>query len=89
MPIAGRMMEVYMENKKLYRSQTDRMIAGVCSGLGQYAGLDPTIVRVIFALLVVFGVGSGLLIYLILMLIIPLEPAAGQVVDQTTDEPKG
>jgi phage shock protein C len=50
------------------------MIAGVCGGLGKYAGIDPTVVRLIFALLVVLGVGSGLLIYLILMLIVPLEP---------------
>lgn len=63
-----------MDSRKLYRSREDRMIAGVCGGLGKYAGIDPTVVRLIFALLVVLGVGSGLLIYLILMLIIPLEP---------------
>ena len=63
-----------MDGRKLYRSRDDRMIAGVCGGLGQYVGIDPTVIRVIFALLVVFGVGSGLLIYLVLMLIIPLEP---------------
>lgn len=63
-----------MDSRKLYRSREDRMIAGVCGGLGKYAGIDPTVVRLIFALLVVLGVGSGLLIYLILMLIVPLEP---------------
>lgn len=63
-----------MDSRRLYRSRADRMIAGVCGGLGQYVGIDPTVIRVIFALLVVFGVGSGLLIYLVLMLIIPLEP---------------
>ena len=63
-----------MDGRKLYRSRDDRMIAGVCGGLGQYVSIDPTVIRVIFALLVVFGVGSGLLIYLVLMLIIPLEP---------------
>jgi phage shock protein C len=78
-----------MENKKLYRSQTDRMFAGVCGGLGQYTGLDSTVIRVIFALLVVFGVGSGLLIYFILMLIVPLEPSGGPAVDQSGDEAKG
>jgi len=77
-----------MENKKLYRSQTERMFAGVCGGLGQFIGLDPTVVRVIFALLAVFG-GSGLLIYLILMLIVPLEPGDGAGTDASTGEAKG
>jgi len=76
-----------MENKKLYRSQSERMFAGVCGGLGQFIGMDPTVVRVIFALLAVFG-GSGLLIYLILMLIVPLEPTGGPA-DQPGDEAQG
>jgi len=63
-----------MDVKKLYRSSTDKMIAGVCGGLGKYLGLDPTLLRLMFALLVVFGVGSGVLVYLILMIVIPLEP---------------
>jgi phage shock protein C len=64
-----------MESKKLYRSNTDKMIAGVCGGLGQYFGVDPTLIRLIFALLVVFGVGSGVLLYIVLAIVIPLEPA--------------
>lgn len=63
-----------METKKLYRSRTDRMIAGVCGGLGKYLGIDPTLVRLVFALLVLFGVGSGLVLYIILMVIVPEEP---------------
>ena len=63
-----------MEGKKLYRSNTNKMIAGVCGGLGQYLGMDPTLVRLIFALLVFLGVGSGLVLYIILALIVPLEP---------------
>jgi len=61
--------------KKLYRSRTDRWFAGVCGGLGDYFGIDPTLVRVLF---VIFGLtfGSGLLIYLILWLLIPIEPEA-------------
>jgi phage shock protein C len=77
-----------MENKKLYRSQSERMFAGVCGGLGQFIGMDPTVVRVIFALLAVFG-GSGLLIYLILMLIVPLEPTDSPAADSPADEAKG
>jgi phage shock protein C len=71
-------------SKKLYRSRTERWFAGVCGGLGQYFGLDPTLMRVLFVL---FGLtfGSGFLVYLVLWIIIPLEPeAAGQT--ETTGE---
>lgn len=63
-----------METKKLYRSKTDKMISGVCGGLAQYFGVDTTLVRLVFALLVFFGVGSGLLLYIILAIVMPLEP---------------
>ena len=57
--------------KKLYRSRSNRMLFGVCGGLGEYIGIDPTIVRLIF---VFSGVGIGL--YFIAALIIPEEPQA-------------
>jgi len=79
---------VIVENKKLYRSQTDRILAGVCGGLGQYLGLDPTVIRVIFAVLTVFS-GTGLLLYIILMLIIPLEPSGSMTSGRPEDEAKG
>ena len=63
-----------METKKLYRSKTDKMISGVCGGLAQYFGVDATLVRLVFALLVFFGVGSGVLLYIILAIVMPLEP---------------
>ncbi|MEX2534882.1 MAG: PspC domain-containing protein [Trueperaceae bacterium] len=59
-----------MNDKKLTRSRTDKMIAGVCGGLSQYLGIDSTIVRLIFAVLLVFGGGGGIL-YLILWLVMP------------------
>ena len=59
--------------KRLHRSRTDRMIAGVCGGLGRYFGIDPTLVRLAFVV-IALAVGSGLLAYLILWIIIPLEP---------------
>jgi len=59
-----------MEVKKLRRSSSDRVISGVCGGLGDYFGIDATIVRLIFVLLGLFG-GHGLLIYLILLLVMP------------------
>ena len=44
-----------METKKLYRSKTDKMISGVCGGLAQYFGVDATVVRLVFALLVFYA----------------------------------
>jgi phage shock protein PspC (stress-responsive transcriptional regulator) len=55
--------------KKLRRS-ANKMIAGVCGGLAEYLGMDATIVRVIYALLVLFG-GVGILLYIILALLMP------------------
>jgi len=51
-------------------------LAGVCGGLGQYLGIDSTVVRLIFALLVFLGVGSGIILYIILAMIMPLEPGS-------------
>jgi phage shock protein C len=61
------------EGKRLYRSRTDRKIAGICGGFGTYFGVDPVIFRIVWALLVL-GYGAGLVVYLICWLAIPLEP---------------
>ncbi|WP_374048014.1 PspC domain-containing protein [uncultured Actinomyces sp.] len=58
---------------RLYRSRTDRYIGGVCGGLARTYNWDPTLVRIV-ALLLILGMGSGLLVYLILWAIVPLEP---------------
>jgi phage shock protein C len=70
--------------KKLYRSNDDRWIAGVCGGIAEYFNLDPTLIRVLFIL---FGliVGGGLIIYLILWLVIPQAPA--DAVQEPVEEP--
>ncbi len=62
-----------MNDKKLYRSRTERMIAGVCGGLANYFSIDPTIVRLIFVLLLITG-SAGFWIYIVLMLVVPEEP---------------
>lgn len=59
--------------KKLYRSNTDRKLCGVCGGFAEYFDLDPTIIRLIFIFLTLFG-GGGLLIYLICALVVPKSP---------------
>jgi phage shock protein PspC (stress-responsive transcriptional regulator) len=58
--------------KKLYRSKTNKMLAGVCGGLGEYANLDPTIVRLIAVLIGLSG--AGLVAYLVCAVIIPEKP---------------
>lgn len=63
---------------RLYRSQTDRMLGGVCGGLAKYLQIDLTIIRLFFVVLTLLG-GFGPLLYLILWVVIPLE---GQV-DET------
>lgn len=60
--------------KRIYRSRTDRVIAGVCGGLAAYIPVDPVIVRIIAVLLGLWSFGTVLLVYLILALLIPLEP---------------
>jgi phage shock protein PspC (stress-responsive transcriptional regulator) len=57
--------------RRLYRSRTDRMLFGVCGGLGKYLGIDPTIIRVIFVLLAFTG--FGILAYILLAIIAPVE----------------
>ena len=64
-----------MNEKRLTRVEDGRVIAGVCAGLARYLGVDPTVVRIIFVLLALFAAG-GVLIYLILWLIMPVESAA-------------
>jgi phage shock protein C len=61
------------EGKRLYRSRNDRMISGVAAGLGEYLGIDPTVVRLLF-LLGLFAGGSSVPIYLVMMIIVPEEP---------------
>ncbi len=71
--------------KRLYRSETDRIIAGVCGGLAEFFAVDSTLVRVIFALLVVFG-GSGILLYILLWLFIPTESKVTGLSEETVKE---
>lgn len=62
-----------MEPKKLYRSRTDKVFAGVCGGLAEYFSMDTLIVRLLFLALIVVA-GGGLLAYIILWIITPEKP---------------
>ena len=58
--------------KKLYKSSTDKKLFGVCGGLAKYFDIDPLIIRIIFVVLV-FGYGTGLLLYLLFAFLLPQE----------------
>ncbi len=60
-----------MSNKKLTRSTSNRMIAGVCAGIADYLGWDPTMVRIIYALLSIFTAFAGVIVYIILWIVMP------------------
>lgn len=62
-----------MDGKRLYRSRLNYILSGLCGGLGEYFGINATIIRVVFLMLGVWG-GSGLLLYIILSIVIPKEP---------------
>ena len=59
------------EPKRLYRSDRDKMIGGVCGGIAEYFELDPTLVRLGYIVLSVFTVFSGVLAYFILWIVVP------------------
>ena len=60
-----------MTEKRLYRSTTDRRIAGVCGGLADYFGMDATLVRVLYFVALVIPGGIGILPYIVLWIILP------------------
>ena len=62
-----------MAGKRLTRPQNNKMLAGVCAGIANYFGLDPTLIRVAYALLTVFTAFAGVIVYLLLWIIIPEE----------------
>jgi len=58
-------------DRKLYRSDRDKMICGVCGGIGEYLNIDATLVRLVWALLGLSG--SGIIVYILAAIIIPKE----------------
>lgn len=62
-----------MDSRKLYKSSDNKMLCGVCGGLGDYLGIDSTIVRLIWVVFTLCG-GAGLLAYIIAAIIIPNAP---------------
>lgn len=73
----GRGYTTTMQAKRLYRSTTDRKIAGVCGGLAEYFNIDPVIVRIIAVILLLPGGLPGFLPYVILWIVVPEKPKDG------------
>ena len=66
-------MDTNLKGKKLYKSNKNKMIDGVCAGIGEYFDIDPTLVRLAFVILCVFA-GGGILAYIVALIIIPRAP---------------
>ena len=71
--------------KRLYRSEKDKIVAGVCGGIAEYLNIDPIIVRVLF-LLAIISEGFGLMLYIILWIVIPLESSIEKSEDEVIEE---
>ena len=69
-------------SKRLSRTREGRVVAGVCAGIAAYFGLDPTLVRLAFAVFTIFG-GAGILIYLIAWIVVPEEGGDGSSIAES------
>ena len=63
--------------KRLYRSKKERILGGVCAGLGEHLDVDPTVIRLIWVVVTVLSFGTGIIVYILAWIIIPEEATAG------------
>jgi Putative stress-responsive transcriptional regulator len=68
--------------RKLYRSVTDNKLTGLCGGIGQYFGIDSTVVRLLFVVTALFSFGSTIVVYVLAALLVPKEPQPAFRFDQ-------
>jgi phage shock protein C len=73
-------------SKRLVRTHDGRIVAGVCSGLGEYFGIDANLIRVIVAILTVFTVGTGALAYLAAWLVVPEEGEKSSIAENVVNK---
>jgi phage shock protein PspC (stress-responsive transcriptional regulator) len=73
--------------KRLYRSKNERMLGGVCAGLGEHFDIDPTVIRLVWAVITVLSIGTGVLVYIIAWILIPEEESGSS--EQNTQKPEG
>jgi phage shock protein C len=64
--------------KRLYRGTRNRMLGGVCAGLGEHLDVDPTIIRLVWVAVTLLSIGIGIIVYIIAWVIVPEEPGAGE-----------
>lgn len=60
--------------KRLYRSRDDKVLGGVCAGIGNYFAVDPVMIRLLWVILTFLSMGAGIIVYLIAWIIVPEEP---------------
>ena len=59
------------KNKKLFRSTKNKMVAGVCGGIGEYFNVDPTVIRLMWVIFTLISMGAGIIAYIIAWIIVP------------------
>lgn len=76
-----------MNNKKLYRTEDNKMLAGVCGGVAEYFNLDPTLVRVLWVAVSLFA-GAGVILYIVMAIIVPVKSqvVSGNISSKSKDE---
>jgi phage shock protein C len=77
----------YFSMKRLYRSKNERILGGVCAGLGEHFDIDPTVIRLVWAVITVLSIGTGVLVYIIAWILIPEEESSSS--EQKTQKPEG
>ena len=65
-----------MSNKRLYRSRKEKMLAGVCGGIGEYLDTDPTIIRLVWILITIASFGMGIIGYIVALIVMPEQPSS-------------
>ncbi len=75
-----------VKGKRLFRDPEDRVLGGVCSGLGAYFSVDPVLIRILFVLVFFFPIGSSVLIYLILWIVVPKASSTAQRLEMKGEE---
>ena len=76
-----------MNNKKLYRTEDNKILAGVCGGVAEYFNLDPTLIRVLWVAVSLFA-GAGVILYIIMAIIVPVKSqvVSGNISSKNKDE---
>ena len=73
--------------KRLYRSKTERLLGGVCGGIGQYYDTDQNLIRILWVVLTLLSVGIGVIAYIVAWIIIPEEPGErAEIVTEAQDQ---